>query len=88
MRVADGDRHELLHAREDSLLPIWHTELLADRSNPRLDALVLTGRQIGEEVMLDLVVEKPVEEVANVSARREIDRADDLPQEPFASIAR
>jgi hypothetical protein len=38
--------------------------------------------------MLDLVVEKAVQEVAHVSAGREVDRADDLPQKPLAPIAR
>ena len=38
--------------------------------------------------MLNLVVQKTVEEISHVAAGREVDGADDLPEKPFAPIAR
>jgi len=63
----------------EALLHIGDSVLLADRLHPRLKPLVGLRGQVGPEVVLDLVVEKPLEEIAYGMARVIVHRARDLP---------
>ena len=51
--------------------------LLADRLDLGLRLLVRFHGDVGEHVVLDLVVEPPMEKVVEVAARAEVGRADD-----------
>mmetsp|Transcript_7829 Transcript_7829/g.32380 ORF Transcript_7829/g.32380 Transcript_7829/m.32380 type:complete len:656 (-) Transcript_7829:62-2029(-) len=79
-RVADHDVDELLEAPEDVLLDVRDAVLGAERLDERLRLLVGEHREVGPEVVFDLVVEPAVEEVVEVGARGEVGRRDDLAQ--------
>ena len=62
--------------------------LLAQRAHPGLDALVLEHGEVGEDVVLDLVVEPEVEVVVEIAAGAVVGAADDLLEVALALVLR
>ena len=79
-RVPHRDVDRLLKAPEDVLLDIGDAVALADGLDEGLRLLVREHREIGPQVVLDLVVEPTMHEVDRIRPRREIDGADRLAQ--------
>lgn len=72
------DINGLLQPDEDGLLHIGDTVLLADIPNERSGLLVAEHGEAGPKVVLNLVVEVAVHEIAKVGAVGKIDRGGDL----------
>mmetsp|Transcript_182178 Transcript_182178/g.443336 ORF Transcript_182178/g.443336 Transcript_182178/m.443336 type:complete len:484 (-) Transcript_182178:62-1513(-) len=74
--LANHDIRELHEALPDRLLNVRHAVLLANLLDAGLGLLVRLHGDVGEHVVLDLVVEPAVEEVVDVAAGAEVGRAD------------
>mmetsp|Transcript_7731 Transcript_7731/g.31363 ORF Transcript_7731/g.31363 Transcript_7731/m.31363 type:complete len:482 (-) Transcript_7731:82-1527(-) len=75
--LANHDIRELHEALPDRLLNVRHAVLLANLLDAGLGLLVRLHGDVGEHVVLDLVVEPAVEEVVDVAAGAEVGAADD-----------
>ena len=66
--LVDHDISELLQAPEDIVLDVRHVVLLADLQHDGGGLLVREHGEVRPQVVLDLVVQPPVHEIAKVSA--------------------
>ena len=73
---ADTNLGRAPDALEDVFLDVRHTVLVTDGSDLRCHSLIRQHTQIGEHVVLDLIVEPPMHEVIGVAAGPKICRAD------------
>ncbi|KAK4045493.1 hypothetical protein OUZ56_033117 [Daphnia magna] len=93
--VPDDDVRHLLHAGEDVLLDVRDAVLRAESLHLRLKLLVAEHREIGPDVVLNLVIEVPLEEVDDIAgplgrfrAGLVIDRPDDLADVALGAVLR
>ena len=74
----DHDVDQVHRALEDGLLDVGHAVLRTQRLDQRLGLLVGPHRQVRPQMMLHLVIQKPVEEVRNIITAGEVGTANNL----------